>query len=82
MLFIWIFINVLIICFTPRNALVIYKTETNDNVEYYDCILEDDIPYCRRPGFPIHIQPRMMQTDAIIMGNYGLSKTYVIQIDH
>lgn len=39
-----------------RNTFVIFKTEINDNVEYYDCILEDDIPYCRRPGFPIHIR--------------------------
>lgn len=35
-----------------QSAMGILNTEDNDDVEYYDCIMIQDIPYCRRPGFP------------------------------
>ena len=38
-----------------QNGIYLFNTEDNDNVEYYDCIIMDIVPYCRRPGFPVDL---------------------------
>jgi hypothetical protein len=38
-----------------QNPIYLFNTEDNNNVEYYDCITIDSVPYCRRPGFPVNI---------------------------
>ena len=37
-------------------AIYLFNTEDNDGVEYYDCIRLENVPYCRRPGFPIDLR--------------------------
>ena len=66
--FMHILISLVIVCCSPGNTFVIFKTEANENIEYYDCILEDDVPYCRRPGSPIRIQSN---SDANFCHNNG-----------
>ena len=35
-----------------EQAIYLFNTEdTNDDVQYYDCIILDTISYCRRPNF-------------------------------
>jgi hypothetical protein len=39
-----------------QNGIYLFNTEDNDGVEYYDCIILETVPYCRRPGFPIDLR--------------------------
>ncbi len=34
----------------------LYNTHDNLSVEFYDCIIDTDLPYCRRPSEPILLQ--------------------------
>ncbi len=38
-----------------QNAIYLFNTEDNDGIEYYDCVILDSIPYCRRPSSPINL---------------------------
>jgi hypothetical protein len=39
-----------------QNGIYLFNTEDNDKVEYYDCVILEAVPYCRRPGFPINLR--------------------------
>ena len=39
-----------------QSEIYLFNTEDNDAVEYYDCIILEPVPYCRRPGFPINLR--------------------------
>lgn len=46
----------LIILALAKNALYLYNTDDSLSVQFYDCIIDTNLPYCRRPSQPIHLQ--------------------------
>jgi hypothetical protein len=38
-----------------QQGIYVFNTEDNDGIEYYDCVILDTIPYCRRPSLPINL---------------------------
>ena len=56
-----------------QNAIYLFNTEDNDGVEYYDCILLENAPYCRRPGFPIDLR---RNNDTVKCYHKGTRKTF------
>ena len=36
--------------------IYLFNTEDNDGVEYYDCVVWDAVPYCRRPNSSIDLR--------------------------
>jgi hypothetical protein len=38
-----------------QQGIYVFNTEDNDGIEYYDCVILDTIPYCRRPSSPINL---------------------------
>jgi len=39
-----------------EDSLYLYNTDDNLTVEFYDCITDTNLPYCRRPSIPIVLQ--------------------------
>ena len=39
-----------------EDSLYLYRTDDSASVEFYDCIIDSDLPYCRRPSEPITLQ--------------------------
>lgn len=54
-LVVYVYIVIVFPRLSYQNTLYLFNTEDNDGVEYYDCIILDTIPYCRRPGFPVNL---------------------------
>lgn len=52
-------IHAYILTIFPRSSLskqiYLFNTGDNDAVEYYDCVVLDAIPYCRRPVSPVDL---------------------------
>ncbi len=39
-----------------EDSLYLYNTDDSLSVEFYDCIIDTNLPYCRRPSEPIALQ--------------------------
>ena len=39
-----------------EDSLYLYNTDDSLSVEFYDCITDTNLPYCRRPSEPIALQ--------------------------
>ncbi len=38
-----------------EGSVYLYNTHDNTSVEFYDCIIDTKLPYCRRPSEPIYL---------------------------
>jgi hypothetical protein len=56
-----------------QNAIYLFNTEDNDAVEYYDCVILDTVPYCRRPGSPMNLH---RDNDTVKCHYNGIPKTF------
>jgi len=58
---------------SSQNAIYLFNTEDNDDVEYYDCIILDVVSYCRRPGSPISLH---RDKNKSVCHNRGKTRTF------
>lgn len=54
-LILYVFIFTVLRRSTCQNTIYLFNTEDNNHLEFYDCIIQDNIPYCRRPNSPIEL---------------------------
>ncbi|UJR20048.1 hypothetical protein I4U23_023182 [Adineta vaga] len=53
---------------SDHNPVYLFNTEDNDNVEYYDCMLLNTVPYCRQPAIPLNLSRNHLNSSCYHQG--------------